>query len=934
MLPIRDAMNLETADHDDETDDVSEKDRPLRDDIRLLGRLLGDVVLAQEGESIFDVVETIRRLSIKFHRDEDAAAKAELEKTLRTLDPTQAVSVIRAFSYFSHLANIAEDQHHIRRVRSHNVAGSAPRNGSIAKAIDDAVASGHSAQELRSFFAAAHVSPVLTAHPTEVRRKSTMRHEVAVADLLARRSQSIWTQEELQEIDEDLRRTVLVLWQTNLLRQVRLDVLDEVTNGISYFDYTFFRELPRLYAKLEDRLAQIDPKTSDRPLASFLRIGSWIGGDRDGNPSVSAEVLRETLRRQSAKAIDFYLEEIHRLGEELPLSTAVVDISSTLRTFASQSPDQSPHRKLEPYRRALSWIYARLSSTQQALNGRRPARNPVDQAEPYRTHADLFSDLEIIHRSLVENGSAAIARGRLRDLRRAVDCFEFNLAPVDLRQSSDVHADCLSELFEVAAPGTAYQDMTEDSRMELLCTELQSVRPLISPHCAYSEETQRELEIFNAARENQLKYGDDSIANAIVSNTRNASDLLCLAVLLKEAGLVGQRGTSAVNLVPLFETIDDLRRSVGIVEKLFSLTEYRRLVDDRGGVQEIMLGYSDSNKDGGYITSSWELYKAEVGLVDLAERHGVRLRLFHGRGGTVGRGGGPSRDAILAQPPGAVNGQMRLTEQGEVISSKYTNSEVGRRNLEIHVAAILEASLIHPHRGLVQKDYMDTMERLSELAFGAYRAFVFDTPGFNEYFRAATVIEEISTLNIGSRPAARKKGGGLGDLRAIPWVFSWSQCRIMLPGWYGFGSAVVTWLEENPDRGLERLRDMYANWPFFRTLLSNMDMVLAKTNMAIASRYAELVTDRNLSNQIFERIRAERTASIDALLKVSGADELLAANPLLARSIRNRFPYVDPLNHLQVELLKAHREDSQDPKILRGLLLTINGISAGLRNSG
>jgi phosphoenolpyruvate carboxylase len=318
----------------------------------------------------------------------------------------------------------------------------------------------------------------------------------------------------------------------------------------------------------------------------------------------------------------------------------------------------------------------------------------------------------------------------------------------------------------------------------------------------------------------------------------------------------------------------------------------------------------------------------------LAERHGVRLRLFHGRGGTVGRGGGPSRDAILAQPPGAVNGQMRLTEQGEVISSKYTNPEVGRRNLEIHVAAILEASLIHPHQGLVQKDYTDTMERLSELAFGAYRKLVFDTPGFNEYFRAATVIEEISTLNIGSRPASRKKSGGLGDLRAIPWVFSWSQCRTMLPGWYGFGSAVVAWLVENPDQGLERLRDMYANWPFFRTLLSNMDMVLAKTNMAIASRYAELVSDRNMSNQMFERIRSERTASIDALLKISGADELLAANPLLARSIRNRFPYLDPLNHLQVELLKAHRENSQDPKILRGLLLTINGISAGLRNSG
>ena len=782
-------------------ENISEKDMPLRDDIRLLGRLLGDVVLAQEGEEIFDIVESIRRFSISFHRDEDDTAKRELERTLRKLNPTEAVSVIRAFSYFSHLANIAEDQHHIRRTRSHDITGSSPQPGTVAKAVDDAIKSGISVNKLRSFFANAYISPVLTAHPTEVRRKSTMHREVAVAELLTRRENGIWTEEELSEINDELTRNVLVLWQTNLLRQTRLDVLDEVTNGMSYFDCTFFRELPRLYAKLEDSLAEIEPNTAEQPIASFLRIGSWIGGDRDGNPFVSAEILNETLRRQSTKAIGFYLDEIHQLGEELPLSMAVVDASPALLDFAAESPDKSPHRQIEPYRRALSWIYAKLAAAQMALNGERAARNPVAHAEPYATPGDLLADLEIIRHSLEANGSGALAKGRLRDLRRAVSCFGFYLARLDLRQNSDVHNGCLHEMFEVAEPGTNYQGLSEDNRIDLLCNELGTVRPLVSPHQIYSEQTAKELAILNAARGNHDTYGADCIAHAIVSNTQNASDLLGLAVLLKEAGLVGQDGKCALNLVPLFETIDDLRRCVSVMDRLFSLPAYRRLIDSLGGVQEIMLGYSDSNKDGGYVTSGWELYKAEVGLVDLAECHGVRLRLFHGRGGTVGRGGGPSYDAILAQPPGAVNGQIRLTEQGEIISSKYTNPEVGRRNLEIHVAATLEASLMHPQRDAVPADYTDTMERLSTLALEAYRALVFETPGFNNYFRAATVIEEISTLNIGSRPASRKKDGGIKDLRAIPWVFSWSQCRIMLPGWYGFGSAVSAWLDEIPGSG-------------------------------------------------------------------------------------------------------------------------------------
>ena len=553
---------------------------------------------------------------------------------------------------------------------------------------------------------------------------------------------------------------------------------------------------------------------------------------------------------------------------------------------------------------------------------------------PYASAAEFAADLDIVHRSLVENGSATLCKGRLRMLRRAADCFGFHLASLDLRQSSDIHAATVAELFAAATPIQDYLDKTEEDRIAVLQKELRSRRPLLRPHWTYNDQTAKELAILQAARAGQKRYGDRSVMTAIVSNTRTASDLLGLSVLLREAGLATAEGESTVNIVPLFETIADLRGCVGIMDRLFAIPEYRRLVDSRGGLQEVMLGYSDSNKDGGYVTSGWELYKAEVGLVELCRKHDVRLRLFHGRGGTVGRGGGPSYDAIVGQPAGAVNGQIRLTEQGETISSKYTNAEVGRRNLEIIAAAALEASLLHPQSDVVPESYSEAMDSLSEYAFAAYRALIYETPDFVEYFQASTVINEISTLNIGSRPAARKQTGRIEDLRAIPWVFSWSQCRVMLPGWYGFGSAVSAWLSEHPDDGMALLREMHREWPFFRGLLSNMDMVLAKTNMAIASRYAELVPNTDLRHAVFGRIAEERRTSIAVLLDILQADELLEANPLLNRSIRNRFPYIDPLNHLQVELLKAHRLGSDDPKVLRGLLLTINGLSAGLRNSG
>ncbi|MBV9562694.1 MAG: phosphoenolpyruvate carboxylase [Bradyrhizobium sp.] len=903
-----------------------EEDARLRNDIRLLGRILGDTVRDQEGEDVFDLVERIRQTSIRFHRDEDRLARRELESMLDSMSISETVRIVRAFSYFSHLANIAEDQNNIRRMRARGAAG-----GVLAETLSHAKAAGHSPADLRRFFADALVSPVLTAHPTEVRRKSTMDREMEVAHLLDRRERLQMTAEEAAASDEALRREVLTLWQTNLLRRTKLTVLDEVENGLEFYDHAFLHEVPRLIGALEDRLNE--GETTGEELASFLKMGSWIGGDRDGNPFVTAEVMRGTLKLQSSRALQFYLEELHELGAELSMASHLVGFTEELRALAARSPDTSPHRSGEPYRLAVSGIYARLSATAEKLDVE-VVRRPVGEAPPYGSVSEFQADLDVLHHSLMSNKVRVIARGRLRHLRRAVDCFGFHLARLDIRQNSAVHERTVAELLDAAMPGLSYMALDEEARITLLSNELRSPRPLTSSFIKYSEETLGELAVFHAAAEAHARFGHDVIPQCIISMCKGVSDMLEVALLLKEVGLIDPSGRSAINIVPLFETIEDLQAAAGIMDRILSLHDYRRLVDSRGALQEVMLGYSDSNKDGGFVTSGWELYKAEIGLVEVFEQHHVRLRLFHGRGGSVGRGGGPSYDAIVAQPGGAVNGQIRITEQGEIISSKYSNPEVGRSNLEILAAATLETSLLHPRQPAPKPEYLTAMDELSALAFKAYRSLVYETDGFVDYFWASTVINEIATLNIGSRPASRKKTRAIEDLRAIPWVFSWAQCRLMLPGWYGFGSAVDAWIAEHPEQGMPFLKELYQEWPFFRMLLSNMDMVLAKSSIAIATRYAELVPDEALREKIFSRIRREWHLAIETLLDITGQDRLLQGNPLLERSVRQRFPYLDPLNHVQVELMKEYRAQNPDEQILRGIQITINGISAGLRNTG
>jgi phosphoenolpyruvate carboxylase len=523
----------------------------------------------------------------------------------------------------------------------------------------------------------------------------------------------------------------------------------------------------------------------------------------------------------------------------------------------------------------------------------------------------------------------------LRRLRRTVSIFGFHLAPLDLRQNSEVHARTVAELLAVARPGIDYLRLDEEARIGLLQEELATPRPLSAPGVNYSEETRGELAIFHAARSIHQRFGKNAIQNVVISKTDGVSDILELAVLLKEVGLLRPLESALdVNIVPLFETIGDLEHSDSIMHRLLGLPVYSRLLGSRGALQEVMLGYSDSNKDGGFLTSGWSLYRAEIKLTEVFARHGITLRLFHGRGGSVGRGGGPSYQAILAQPQGAVQGQIRITEQGEVIASKYANPELGRRNLEILAAATLEATLLPHQHDNPRPEFLAAMDALSATAFKAYRGMVYETPGFERYFWESTVISEIAALNIGSRPASRKKTTAIEDLRAIPWVFSWAQCRLMLPGWFGFGAAVAAWKAERGEAGMALLAEMNREWGFFRTLLSNMDMVLAKSDIAIAERYAQLVKDEALRDAIFPKLKEEWQAAIAALLEITGQTGLLADNPLLKRSIRNRFPYLDPLNHLQVELLRRHRAGAADETVKRGIHLTINGVAAGLRNSG
>jgi len=902
----------------------------IREDIRFLGKLLGDTLKEQEGLATYQLIEKIRQLSVAYRHRDDRRAGLELDRRLAQLSPEQTVSVIRAFSYFSHLANLAEDQARLAQEDDET-------QGQIAQTFLALREEGLRGTRLREALAGCCVWPVLTAHPTEVQRKSVVDTERRIAKLLGERhvlkkSQASASQQSLNE--QALRAELVLLWQTRMLRIEKLLVNDEIENALSFYKTTFLHELPRLHKRVE-QLSGLEN------LPPLVQMGNWIGGDRDGNPNVTAETLIRTVTRHAETVLRHYLHEVQQLKAELSVSELLRGTTKALRSLAAAAHDPSQHRIDEPYRRALIGIYARLAATLQRLTGVQALGHAVRPAEPYLDSETFVKDLEVIRQALMAHRGERLCRARLEPLLHAAQTFGFHLASHDLRQNSDTHEACIHELLVHAKIQPNYRGLSELHRQKLLLELLQEPRPLRIPRVRYSEQLESELRIFEKAFEARQVFGPKVIRHCIVSHTEQVSDLLEVMVLQKEVGLMnGSLKKARLGLipVPLFETMDDLDRSEQIMRDLYALPGIEALIQRSGSEQEVMLGYSDSNKDGGVFASSWYLYKASDQLARFfAGLPGIRLRLFHGRGGTVGRGGGPSYQAIRAQPPGTVGGQLRLTEQGEMITSKYAEPELGGRNLETLLAATLETSLL---RGQKQPPahFTQAAQAIAQASQDAYQGLVYRTPCFVDYFFEATPISEIAELNIGSRPASRPGAGPAGrsieKLRAIPWGFSWGQSRVNLPGWYGFGTGIEAFLNQNPRANRAILHDMLTHWPFFETIVSNVDMVMAKADRRIAQRYASLVRNRTVAQQVWNLLSDEWDRTEQALRLITGKKERLAHNPTLAASIQHRFAYLDPLNHLQVELLRRWRKGQRDVRSQRGIHLSINGVAAGLRNTG
>ncbi|KPF83367.1 phosphoenolpyruvate carboxylase [Brevundimonas sp. AAP58] len=897
---------------------VPAADDRLREEVRLLGGLLGEVIRDEGGQALYDRIEAVRVASVAYHRHPGAKGSAELERLLSELSLDEAVGLAHGFAVFSLLANVAEDRAGKRRAQAQAAEGA--RADTPEGALARLQAAGRSLEDARALLSDALISPVLTAHPSEVRRKSVIDRIAAVSDLLdACDRDDLACRPEV--MTDGLRRQAVILWATRLVRTTGLVVQDEIDTVVSFLERVFLKVAPEQLIDWRRRLNAPD-------LKPFVRIGAWVGGDRDGNPNVDADALRAAFATPAKAVMRHYLEAVNALGAELSLSGSLARISPALKALSDASGDLSPHRADEPYRRALSQIYARLSATHLVLTGQ-PAPRPAPFAAPaYAGPFEFRAELTVLHESLVASHGAVFADDGLARLIATVDVFGFHMATLDLRQNADVHARVVADLLRVAGVCDDYAALDEEARLALLAAELRSPRPLFSSYADYASETLKERAILQAAAEALARFGPDAIRTHIVSKTDAASDLLEVYLLLKEVGLYRPEDPAAcpIQAAPLFETIDDLRAAKPTLERL--LKEPSALAVARArGVQEVMIGYSDSNKDGSYLTSTWELHEASRGLLSVTEALGLRLQLFHGRGGAVGRGGGSSFAGVLSQPTGTVAGRIRITEQGEVIANKYGEPDVARRNLDALTAGTLIASLTPPPDERMSDRHGQTAAALSRASMAAYRALVYETPGFVDYFRAATPINEIAELKIGSRPTSRTASTAIEDLRAIPWVLSWSQSRVMLPGWFGFGSAC-----EGAD--IEELRAMATDWPFFRTLVQNMEMIMAKADMTIARRYATLVPDQALAARVFGALQAEWDRTHAAVLAITGQAALLGGQPELDRLIRLRMPYVEPLNHVQIELIRRRRAGDDDPRVREGILLSINGVAAGLRNSG
>ena len=893
-------------------------DTALRSDIRRLGHQLGNTLVRQHGESLLDAVERVRMLTRNL-RDQGSNedVTAELHELFDDTDVAHAILLVRAFTVYFHLANVAEQVHRIEDLNS----GSPNFANQFEETVQALTDSGIAPPEISNLVARAELRPVFTAHPTEASRRAILDKLAMVSRLIEQRSESRRTEADRRRIDRRIEELVEAIWQTDELRHVRPEPLDEARAVLYYLDLTVREAIPELLDEMQAALRSIGQALPTDRVP--IRFGSWVGGDRDGNPNVSPATTDLVLGLQRRRALEILVDEVGALGHELSISTRVHGVSDELREAvdADRPALKDVQGRIdwsEPYRVRCEAIRRRLVASADGDTSRRG----------YRTPAHLDADLEVIERSLRENSGELLADGILSRVRRILQVIGFHFATLDIREHSDRHHEALATLF--AANALDYVGTSDADRADLLAAELASRRPLAPPS---TPDDAGALALFRTLRTLMDRDGDAVIESYIISMTRGVEDVLAPVVLAREVGLVDlAHDTARLGFVPLFETIGDLRSIGSTLRALFAVEPYRQIVDLRGGTQEVMVGYSDSNKDGGITTSQWEIHKALRAIRDVSTETGIPIRVFHGRGGTIGRGGGPTHASILSQPNGVLDGEVKFTEQGEVIADKYGHPEIARRNLDLAFTAVLEASLAHKSprhdEGTITRWY-SIMDGMANDAYAAYRRFV-ETPGLVEYFTTSTPVEELGEMNIGSRPARRRGAtAGIADLRAIPWVFGWTQSRQIIPGWFGAGSGLAACRAAGHD---DEMRRMFEEWHFFRTFISNVEMTLTKTDLTIARHYVERLVDPSL-HHLFDTVVDEYHRTVGEVKAITGED-LLAEKPMLRRTLAVRDAYLDPINVLQVEMLHRSRAGEVSEELQRGLLLTINGIAAGMRNTG
>ena len=911
---------------------------PLSEQIHLLGDLLGQTIVEQEGPALFDLVESVRALA-KAHRGGDAAAGERLLERVLTLPLADARGVVKAFASYFQLVNLAEEQErvrvlHRREQEAHD--GGSPMAETMLSALIELRNQGLEPVELQVLIGRLLVMPVFTAHPTEAKRRTLLTKLGRVAETLHAFDFHSPTPDETRAALLSLREEIVSLWQTDDTRTYRPTVLDEVRNGLYYFESTLFDLAPEVERRLGEAVADAYPGTAFE-VPAFLKFGSWIGGDRDGNPFVTLAVTEETLREHQALALRLYRRGLERLHGHLSTAARqgvdeelVASIERDAAVFPDEARRSAERYGQQPYRQKMAFVYRKLGATMDASH--RPWRaDHRPKPGTYASASEFLADLMLVHESLKRHGGKRLAEGRLGTLIRQARIFGFHLAALDLRQHALRHSSALAEVFARYGLASGYADLSEEARTEILTREILAGRPLTPNRLDFSDATNETFDLFRLTRRAHERVGPAAIETYIVSMTRGPSDLLAVLLMARDAGV-----SDGLDVVPLFETVADLHAAPETLERLFTNEAYARHLAARGGRQTVMIGYSDSNKDGGYLTANWELHLAQRKVASICQSHGVGLTLFHGRGGSVGRGGGPTNRAILAQPPESVGGRLRFTEQGEAITNRYANPRLARRHLEQLVHAVLLTSgkrpIKSPSRGGV---WEQTMQELSPLAEEAYRSLVYATPALGRYLRTATPLDQIERLNIGSRPARRGGTGEVTELRAIPWVFAWTQSRVSLPGWYGFGSAVTAWASGDDGR-FEILATMYRDWPFFRTMLDNSQVSMRKADMLIAEVYASLAEPAD-REAVFTRIRDEFARTELAICRLTGQRELLDDAPWLQHSIRVRNPYIDPMNYIQVALLRRLRSGhapAETRELRDAVLLSVNGIAAGLRNTG